>query len=106
MHTLTRSARIRLLDKIDKMARDYAPRIKNVLASLSSEFRLILIVTSEGLVIGDVQPLYRLNITCIAEDNGNRQSGSYGGGGRKCFPFFFVEKRYIPYTQKPAKEAS
>lgn len=98
-------ARIRLLDKIDKMARDYDPRIKNVLASLSSEFRLILIVTSEGLVIGDVQPLYRLNITCIAEDNGNRQSGSYGGGGRIGFPFFFEENRYILYTRKAARQA-
>lgn len=98
-------AKIRLLDKIDTMARDYDPRIKNVLASFTSEYKLILIVTSEGLIIGDIQPLCRLNITCIADDNGNRQVGSYGGGGRVEFSYFFEENRYVLYTRKSAKQA-
>ncbi len=98
-------AKVRLLDKIDKMARDYDPRIKNVMASFTSEYKLILIVTSEGLVIGDIQPLCRLNITCIAEENGKRQAGSYGGGGRIGFSYFFEENRYILYTRKAARQA-
>jgi len=98
-------AKIRLLDKIDRMARDYDPRIKNVLASFTSEYKLILIVTSEGLIIGDIQPLCRLNVTCIAEENGNRQVGSYGGGGRVEFAYFFEENRYVLYTRKASKQA-
>lgn len=98
-------AKIRLMDKIDKMARDYDPRIKNVLASFTSEYKLILIATSEGLVVSDIQPLCRLNITCIAEEGGNRQVGSYGGGGRVEFSYFFEENRYVLYTRKAARQA-
>lgn len=98
-------AKVRLLDKINTMARDYDPRIKNVLASFASEYKLILIATSEGLIIGDIQPLCRLNITCIAEDNGNRQIGSYGGGGRVDFSYFFEQNRYVLYTRKAARQA-
>jgi pimeloyl-ACP methyl ester carboxylesterase len=48
--------------------------------------KLVLVATSEGKVVGDVQPLLRLNVACIAEDGGNRQNGSAGGGGRIAFP--------------------
>ncbi|HEY4620037.1 MAG TPA: DNA gyrase modulator, partial [Nitrospirota bacterium] len=71
-------AKVRLLDKIDRMARTYDSRIRNVLASFTSQYKVILIVTSEGLIIGDIQPLCRLNVTCIAEDGENRQVGSFG----------------------------
>ena len=33
---------------------------------------------------GDVQPLSRLQVTCIAEEGNNRQSGTFGGGGNQC----------------------
>jgi len=72
-------AKIRLLDKIDKIARSYNSRIKNVLSSFTSEYKLIFIVTSEGLIIGDIQPLCRLNITCIADDNGTVRSAATVG---------------------------
>lgn len=97
--------KINLLSTIDKLARSYDPRIKSVLASFASEYKLILIVTSEGLVIGDIQPLCRLNVTCIAEENGNRQTGTYGGGGRVEFSWFLDEDRYSSYIQKAAKQA-
>ena len=98
-------AKIRLLDKIDKIARSYDSRIKNVLSNFTSEYKIILIATSEGLVIGDVQPLCRLNITCIAEESGNRQVGSYGGGGRVEFSYFFEENRFVLYTRKAARQS-
>src|SRR3990172_7251696 len=98
-------AKVRLLDKIDRMARTYDSRIRNVLASFTSQYRGILIVTSEGLITGDIQPLCRLNVTCIAEDGENRQVGSFGGGGRMEFSYFFDENRYALYTRRAAKQA-
>ena len=41
-----------------------------------------------ALMVGDVQPLSRLQVTCIAEENGNRQVGSFGGGGRVGLEYF------------------
>ena len=98
-------AKVRLLDKIDKMARNYDPRIRNVMASFTSQYKVMLIVTSEGLIIGDIQPMCRLNVTCIAESSGNRQVGSFGGGGRVEFSYFFDENRYALYTRSAAKQA-
>ncbi|MCC6543343.1 MAG: metalloprotease TldD [Nitrospirae bacterium] len=97
--------KVRLLEKIDRMARDYDSRIRNVLASFTSQYKVILVVTSEGLIIGDIQPLCRLNVTCIAEDAGNRQVGSFGGGGRVEFSHFFDENRYALFTRRAAKQA-
>src|SRR5213079_3021501 len=47
-----------------------------------------LIATSDGRCTWDLQPLVRLNVTCIAEENGQRQSGYQGGGGRRALDVF------------------
>ncbi|MEK6683619.1 MAG: metalloprotease TldD [Nitrospirota bacterium] len=97
--------KIDLLNQIDILARRYDPRITKVMASFASEHKVILIVTSDGLIVGDVQPLSRLNVTCIAEENGNRQIGSYGGGGRVEYSFFLENRRFEDYTQEAARQA-
>ncbi len=81
-------AKIELLKKIDRTARAYDQRIREVQAGLSDEFKVVLIATSEGLLIGDVQPLARTRVMCIADDDGNLQSGVSGGGGRIGFDYF------------------
>src|SRR5690606_446629 len=93
------SDKIALLSAIDIAARRHDPRIVNVLASLGVEQKIILIVTSEGLVIGDVQPLVRLSITCIAEEGGRRQQGTSGGGGRVEFSYLTDDDRYLRWVK-------
>jgi TldD protein len=56
-------------------------------------------------VVGDVRPLARLNVTCIAQDGSNRQIGSYGGGGRIGWEFFFDEDRWRTFTREAARRA-
>jgi TldD protein len=97
--------KVDLLNRIDVAARRHDPRIKNVLASLGVEQKLVLIVSSAGLVVGDVQPLVRLSVNCIAEDQGNRQQGSYGGGGRVEFAFLLEDERYLRFTRAAADQA-
>ncbi len=77
-----------LLERADKKARSIDPRIVRVDASLSEEIREILIATSDGRMIHDRQPLLRFGVRVIAEDNGKRQSGSSGGGGRIGLDYF------------------
>src|SRR5262245_15887110 len=74
--------RVSLLNAIDAEARRYDSRIKNVMASFNTEYKVVMVATSDGTLIGDVQPLSRLQVTCIAEENGQRQVSSFGGGGR------------------------
>ena len=97
--------KVGLLYEIDKFARGLDPRVKNVFVSLGSEYKVILIASSQGKVIGDIQPLTRLNITCIAEENGNRQIGSFGGGGRVEFGFFVGADDWQRYAREAVRQA-
>ncbi|HSL04619.1 MAG TPA: metalloprotease TldD [Nitrospiraceae bacterium] len=97
--------RVSLLNAIDAEARRYDPRIKNVMASFNTEYKVVIVATSDGTLIGDVQPLSRLQVTCIAEENGQRQAGSFGGGGRVGFQFYHEGNRYLRFAREAAREA-
>jgi len=97
--------KIALLNGIDIVARRHDPRITNVLAGLGVEQKIILVVNSAGVFVGDVQPLVRLSVTCIAEENGMRQQGTYGGGGRVEFAFLTEDERYLRFTRTAAEHA-
>jgi TldD protein len=94
-----------LLSRIDVAARRHDPRIKNVMATIGVELKLVLIVSSAGVLVGDAQPLVRLNVTCIAEEAGNRQQGTSGGGGRVEYGFLLEEDRYLRLTRAAADQA-
>lgn len=97
--------RVALLNEIDAEARRYDPRITNVMASFNTEYKVVVVATSDGTLVGDVQPLSRLQISCIAEENGNRQVGSFGGGGRVGFEFYREQNRHLEYAREAAREA-
>src|SRR5262245_31519723 len=77
--------KVELLRGVDAAAREADPRVRQVIASVTSEDLVILIATASGFAVGDVRPLTRLNVTVIAEENGKREIGAYGGGGRVAF---------------------
>ncbi len=97
--------KIALLNAIDVAARRHDPRIINVMASLGVEQKIVLIVNSSGVVVGDVQPLVRLSVTCIAESEGRREHGTAGGGGRVEFSFLTEEDRWQRWVKTAADQA-
>jgi len=97
--------RARLLKQIDELARAYDPRVRNVMASVAAERKLVMVVNSDGQIAADVQPLCRLNVTLIAEDAKGRQMGAFGGGGRVEWSYFFEGDRWKEYTLKAARQA-
>jgi TldD protein len=97
--------KVALLAAIDREARRYDPRVKNVFASVTIEHKLVMIVTSAGTIVSDVQPLARVHVTCIAEDAGARQQGTYGGGGRQAFAFFLDGDRHLRFAREAARQA-
>jgi TldD protein len=98
--------RARLLNQIDEMARAVDPRIRNVMASFAAERRVVMIVNSEGHLSVDIQPLCRLSVSVIAEEDGKgRQIGSFGGGGRVEWNYFFEQERWRDYVQQAARQA-
>jgi TldD protein len=99
------AAKLELLQRIDACCRAYDHRITKVQTSFSSSYTLILIATAEGVVIGDVRPLLRLNVSCIAEDGRSRQSGSAGGGGRVEYAYLLEDDRYLDFAREAARRA-
>ncbi len=101
--------KIELLQRIDRIARAYDPRISKVMATLCSEQKMILVATSEGWIVGDVRPLHRLQVTCIAEDrrrgDRGRQMGTFGGGGRAEYGFFLEGERFARFAREAARQA-
>jgi TldD protein len=97
--------RARLLSEIDTVARAYDPRVKKVMASFAAEQKVVMIVTSEGKIAADVQPLCRLSVTVIAEEGHNRQVGTYGGGGRVAWRYFLEGEKWREYAREAARQA-
>jgi TldD protein len=77
-----------LLERADRAARASDPRVVRVDASFSESVREILIANSLGHMARDRQPLIRFGVHVIVEDDGQRQSGSSGGGGRVGLEYF------------------
>jgi TldD protein len=77
-----------ILERADHAARAADPRVVRVDVSFAESVREILIANSAGHMARDRQPLIRFGIRVIAEDGGNRQSGSSGGGGRLGLEYF------------------
>jgi TldD protein len=97
--------KIELLQQADQAARSFDPRIKQVQASFVDETKHVLVVTSEGTAAWDLQPLVRLNVLCIAEENGNRQSGYQGGGGRVALDAFTGDLDPYALARESARQA-
>jgi TldD protein len=95
----------RLLEEIDRAARAVDPRIKMVVASFAAEDKVVMVVNSDGRIAADRQPLCRLNVSVIAEDGGNRQTGTYGGGGRVEWGYFLEDERWRQYALEAARQA-
>ena len=98
-------SKVDLLAAIDRVARAQDPRITKVMASVASEQRLVLVVSSDGRLVGDVRPLCRLQITCIAEAGSRREMGSFGGGGRVPYETFLEEERFARFAREAARQA-
>ncbi len=74
--------KLETLAEIDAYARALDPRVVQVSASMAAGHQEVVILRPEGASVSDVRPMVRLNVSVIVEENGRRESGSAGGGGR------------------------
>jgi TldD protein len=101
----TLERRIALLNRADKTARAFDRRIQEVQGSLIDKHKILLIATSDGRLIGDVQPLVRMNVLCIADDDGNLQMGRSGGGGRYGLDIFDTDLTPEHFAAQAARQS-
>ncbi len=83
--SLTESEKLAILHKLDQLARQIEPSVREVIASLSGVFEKIMVCASDGTFRSDIRPLVRANVTVIVEKNGKTERGSSGAGGRDSY---------------------
>ena len=98
--SLPAEAKVALLERLEGFARAIDRRVVQVMASLASEYEVVLVAGSDGRLAADIRPLVRCSISVIVEENGRREQGASGGGGRFDFTGFTDE-----VLQRYAQEA-
>jgi len=80
--SLSEADKVALLHRLEACARAIDPRVSQVMASLASEYEVVYFAGLDGRHAADIRPLVRLSLQVIVEENGRREQGSAGGGGR------------------------
>jgi TldD protein len=86
--SLDATAKVHMLERLEQMARAKDPRVVQVMAGLAGEYDVVLVVRSDGVLAADIRPLVRISVTLIVEQDGRREMGSSGGGGRYGYGYF------------------
>jgi TldD protein len=102
--SLDSSSKVALLEKLERKCRALDPRVVQVMASLGGEYEVVLIARADGVIAADVRPLVRLSVQVIAEQNGRRESGTGGGGGRTDYSHF-TEEALDQYARQAVSQA-
>lgn len=103
--TLAATDKVALLEAVDREARRADPRIVRVTASLGAAHEVVLVAASDGTLAADLRPLVRLNVAAIAEENGRREQGYAGGGGRFGYGWFEEDERALGFAREAARQA-
>lgn len=105
LQSLPEEEKIALLKRLDEECRRLDPRVEQVMVNLAGSHEIVLVIGQDGALHGDVRPLVRLNVTVIVQENGRREQGSCGGGGRTDYRYFLEEDRAIEYAREAVRQA-
>lgn len=105
LNKISDQEKIRILEETDKAARAVSPKVKRVEVGLSGSYEVVLVANESGILVPDIRPLVRLNVSVIAEHNGRRESAMHGGGLRGDYSYFLDDDRHISYAKEAANRA-
>ncbi len=103
--SLPDETKVKLLERLEGLARAADSRVTQVMAHIAGSWETVLVARSDGHLAADVRPLARVSITVILEENGRREQGSAGGGGRFDYGYF-TDAVLADYAQQAVHQAS
>jgi TldD protein len=103
--SLADAEKVKLLERLEKFARDLDPRVAEVMAHIAGTWEVVLVARSDGHLAADVRPLVRVSITVIMVEDGKREQGYAGGGGRYDY-VYFSDERLMQYARDAVHQAS
>ena len=98
-------AKTSLLAEIDAYVRARDPKVRQVSASLSGEWRAVQIIRADGTRVADIRPLVRLNVSVVVGDGDKMESGSSGCGGRTGYAAYFEPSRWQGQADEALRQA-
>lgn len=102
---LDRAEKVVLLQRIDQATRALDPRVQQVTVSLAGVWEHVLVAAMDGSLAADIRPLVRFSVSVIVEQNGRRERGSHGGGGRTGYRYFMDNDRAMDYAREAVRQA-
>lgn len=105
LHVLSREEKVAFLQRVDAFTRSLDARVDQVSLSLVGAWEHVLVVGLDGQLATDVRPMVRFNVSVLVEQNGRRERGSYGGGGRRNYQYFLDEERALDYAREAVRQA-
>ena len=109
LESLSKEKKIELLHLVDRTARAEDPRVTHVSVALSSIYEEVLVVATDGTFAADIRPLVRLSISVLVEEDGKRERGSCGSGGRFGLDWFFEvvngDIRAVNFAKEAVRQA-
>src|SRR5262249_34501337 len=105
VESLTDAAKVAWLERVDRETRAIDPRVVQVMASGTAVHEVVLIATSEGELAAAIRPLVRFNVSVIVEQNGRREQGYSGGGGRFTLAELVAGDRPLELAREAARQA-
>ncbi|HSC47419.1 MAG TPA: metalloprotease TldD [Gammaproteobacteria bacterium] len=103
--TLADADKVKLLERVDAEARRQDPRVKQVMVSLAAVQDTVLVAASDGTLAADVRPLVRFNVSVIVEQDGRREQGYAGGGGRFAYGRFLEQDFVLNLARDAVRQA-
>jgi TldD protein len=97
--------KLEAMRRVDRMLRAADPRVQQVVVSMSAALDTIFVARSDGVVAGDIRPLVRMNVQVIVEQNGRRESGSAGFGGRHSYEELFGGDKPERFAREALRQA-
>ena len=93
LDSLSRTEKVALLEKADRLARSLDSRVVEANVSLMGSWKTVLVLASDGTLAADIRPLIRFGVSVILQHNGRRERGSSGGGAR--MDFSLLDEDYV-----------
>jgi TldD protein len=106
LRSLEDRAKVDLLADLDRRVRKMDARVTQVVANLASVYEIVLVQASDGTLAADVRPLVRLNVSVIMENDGRREQGYAGGGGRGDFGIVINGGRALEIAAEAVRSAA
>ena len=105
MSSFTSSEKVAWLERVDRETRKMDPRVKQVMASVVAVHEVVLVANSDGHLAADVRPLVRFNVSVIVEQDGRREQGYAGAGGRITLPELVADDKPSQLAREAVRQA-